>query len=118
MLAIAEEGRNCMSTVEAAVADQPLGRMYAKPLSDPALSAALHDYLSVPTTGYRTPVLLLQGASDTVQPMPTTLLLQQQLLQGGTDSQLRLYPAATHFTLLRQAASDDQAFLLRTLPSH
>lgn len=118
MLAIAKEGHNCMGAVEAAVAGQPLGKMYAKPLSDPALSAALHDYLSVPTTSYRTPVLLLQGASDTVQPMPTTLLLQQQLQQGGTDSRLRLYPSATHFTVLRQAASDEQAFLLRTLPSH
>ncbi len=117
MLAVAEAGRDCMGAIEAAVAGQPLGRLYAEPLSDPAIGAALRDYLGVPTTGYRAPVLLLQGVPDTVQPMPTTLLLQEQLRQGGADSRLRLYPSATHFTVLPQAADDDRAFLLGVLPN-
>jgi pimeloyl-ACP methyl ester carboxylesterase len=70
--------------------------------------------MGVPATGYQQPVLLLQGGADTVQPAPTTLLLQQQLQQGGADSHLRFYPAATHFTLLPEARSETAALRATT----
>ncbi|MFJ4654805.1 hypothetical protein ACIP5Y_26325 [Nocardia sp. NPDC088792] len=71
----------------------------------------------MPTTSYDRPLPLLQGVSDTVQPMPTTVLLQQEFQQGGAQSRLRLYPSATHFTVLRESAPDADAFLVGVLPS-
>ncbi|TQM25457.1 secretory lipase [Nocardia bhagyanarayanae] len=118
VLAIARAGEECLGALEAAVAGQPVGLLFSAPLADPPLMAALRDYLSVPTTGHHRPVLLLQGAADKVQPLPTTVLLHQQLQRGGADSRLVLHPAADHFTLLPTAASDTQTFLAGVLPAH
>ncbi|MET9490400.1 alpha/beta fold hydrolase [Nocardia sp. NPDC006630] len=118
LLAIAETAQDCGTSFESAAATQPTGQLFTKPLSDPAITEALRDYLTVPAAGFRQPVLLLQGAADTLQPIPTTLLLQQQLQQGATDSQLLLYPAATHFTVLQQSDPDTASFLSRVLPTH
>ncbi|WP_194820283.1 lipase family protein [Nocardia sp. XZ_19_385] len=118
VLALAQAGEGCLDAATAAVKGKPFGQLFAKPLADPALSAALRDYMAAPTTGYHQPLLLLQGAADTVQPLPTTLLLQQQLQQNNVDSRLRLYPSATHFTLLPQSRPDTAAFLAEVLPSH
>ncbi|MBF6166501.1 alpha/beta fold hydrolase [Streptomyces gardneri] len=118
VLALAEAGEGCLRSAGDAVAGRPFGDLFSKPLSDPALITALRDYMAVPTTGYRQPLLLLQGGVDTVQPMPTTMLLQQQLEQGGADSRLLFYPPATHFTLLQHARSDANAFLADVLPPH
>ncbi|MBP2193174.1 lipase family protein [Nocardia goodfellowii] len=116
VLGLAADGAGCLESASAAVSGRPLGELFTRPLTDPALTAALRDYMGVPATGYRQPVLLLQGGADTVQPAPTTMLLQQQLQQGGADSRLRFYPAATHFTLLPEARSDTTAFLAEVLP--
>ncbi|WP_067814256.1 lipase family protein [Nocardia inohanensis] len=115
LLAIARTGQDCLGALEAAVAGRPVGELFSAPLSP--LSAALRDYLTVPTTGHQRPVLLLQGASDTVQPVPTTVLLNQQLQQGGADSQLVLRASATHFTILEAAEPEARAFLDRVLPA-
>ncbi|MGW0182213.1 alpha/beta fold hydrolase [Nocardia sp. NPDC003345] len=116
VLALAEGGAGCLSEASAAVADRSFGELFVEPLSDPALITAFRDYMAVPTTGYHRPVVLVQGGVDTVQPMPTTTLLQQQLQHGGVDSRLRFYPSATHFTLMVQARSDTDEFLGRVLP--
>ncbi|MEU1551036.1 alpha/beta fold hydrolase [Nocardia sp. NPDC005745] len=118
VLAIAESGQGCLKSAEEALAGRPFGQLFTKPLSDPALTAALRDYMAAPTTGYNRPLLILQGGADNVQPMPTTILLQQQLHQSNLDSRLMLYPAANHFTLLPQARHDTTAFLAHILPSH
>ncbi|MFF2554163.1 alpha/beta fold hydrolase [Nocardia sp. NPDC058058] len=115
---IAQAEIDCKDSLEEAAAGQPIGEMFSRPLSDPAITAALIDYLAVPASGYRQPVLILQGAADTLQPIPTTLALQQQLQQGGTDSRLRVYPSATHFTVLTQSATDTEEFVASVLPSH
>ncbi|MFB7718928.1 lipase family protein [Nocardia sp. NPDC056100] len=117
LIAIAQAEIDCKDSLEEAAAGQPIGEMFSRPLSDPAITAALTDYLAVPATGYHQPVLLLQGASDTLQPIPTTLALQQQLQQGGTDSRLQIYPSATHFTVLTQSAADTESFLATVLPT-
>ncbi|NUS43698.1 MAG: hypothetical protein HOQ24_08440 [Mycobacteriaceae bacterium] len=114
-IAIARRGRDCVKSLESAVAGKPIGLLFSAPLSDPQLMAALRDYLAVPTTGHRRPLLLLQGAADTVQPIPTTVLLQQQLRHSGADSHLATHASASHFTILNSAAPEAQAFLARVL---
>ncbi|WP_240771691.1 lipase family protein [Nocardia sp. CS682] len=117
VLALAAAGEGCLESATTAVKGRPVGELFSKPLTDPAVTAALRDYMGAPTTGYHRPLLLLQGGADTVQPMPTTVLLQQQLQQGGVDSRLQFYPSATHFTLLPHARADVSAFLAEVLPS-
>ncbi|MFB8003691.1 lipase family protein [Nocardia sp. NPDC056000] len=117
LVAIAQAEIDCKDSLEEAAAGQPIGEMFSRPLSDPAITAALIDYLAVPASDYHQPVLLLQGASDTLQPIPTTVALQQQLQQGGTDSRLQIYPSATHFTVLTQSAADTESFLATVLPT-
>jgi dienelactone hydrolase len=117
VVAIAESGEDCLRPAEQALTGRPFSQLFTKPLSDPALTAALREYMAAPTTGYDRPLLLLQGGADTVQPIPTTVLLQQQLEQSGTDSRLLVYPAADHFTLLPHARHDTAAFLAHMLPS-
>ncbi|MFD7844407.1 hypothetical protein ACFV4K_15890 [Nocardia sp. NPDC059764] len=115
VLAIARAGHDCLASLEAAVTGKSVGQLFTIALPDSVISA-LRDYLSVPATGYRGPVVLLQGGSDTIQPVPTTVLLQQQLESAGTDSQLVLHAPATHFTILKFADSEAQDFLNRVLP--
>lgn len=116
LLDAATTGPGCLAGLDSAAVGKSLGSLFSRPLSDPAISAALRDYLAVPTTGYQRPVLLLQGVSDTLQPIPTTLLLQQELQQAGVDSRLRVYPSATHFTVLKQADADTRSFVTAVLP--
>lgn len=115
VLAIARAGNDCLASLEAAVTGKSVGELFTTSLPESVISA-LRDYLSVPPTGYRGPVVLLQGGSDTVQPVPTTVLLQQQLQSAGTDSRLVLHAPATHFTILKFADPEAQAFLARVLP--
>ncbi|WP_433666342.1 lipase family protein [Nocardia sp. CA-136227] len=115
VLAIARAGNDCLASLEAAVTGKSVGQLFTTALPDSVISA-LRDYLSVPATGYRGPVVLLQGGSDTIQPVPTTVLLLQQLRSAGTDSQLVLHAPATHFTILKFADSEAQDFLNRVLP--
>ncbi|MGW4351112.1 lipase family protein [Nocardia sp. NPDC004582] len=115
VLAIARAGNDCLASLEAAVAGRSVGELFTTSLPESVISA-LRDYLSVPATGYRGPVVLLQGGADTVQPVPTTVLLQQRLQSAGTDSQLVLRAPATHFTILKFADPEAQDFLNRVLP--
>ncbi len=117
MLAVARAGERCVGALEAAVAGAPVGSLFTAPLADSPVQAALHDYWTVPTGGHRRPVLLLQGATDRIQPVPTTVALQDQLQRSGADSRLALYPAADHFALLTVAAGDATAFLNAVLPA-
>ncbi|MEV0431850.1 lipase family protein [Nocardia sp. NPDC050413] len=117
MLAVAWAGEGCVAALEEAVTGKPVGLLFTEPLAGSPLIAALGDYLSAPTTGHQRPVLLLQGGIDTVQPAPTTVLLQEQLRADGADSRLTLHPGADHFTLLDAAAADAREFLHAVLPN-
>ncbi|MFI5497970.1 lipase family protein [Nocardia asteroides] len=117
MLAVARAGERCLGALEESVAGRAVGDLFTRPLADQPLAGALSDYLSVPTTDHRRPILLLQGEADTVQPAPTSVLLQQQLAQSGAVSRLALYPGADHFSLLVASAGDGREFLTQVLPA-
>ncbi|MFD5179793.1 lipase family protein [Nocardia sp. NPDC058379] len=117
LLDVARAGEDCLGVLEAAVAGRPVGALFAAPLADPPLMTALADYLDPPTDGFRRPVLLLQGDADRVQPMPTTVLLQEQLRFAGADSRLVRHPSADHFAILVATAGETRSFVAGVLPA-
>lgn len=112
---IAETSDDCGDSIQRNVRGRPSGLLLAKPLSDPVFDAALRDYVTVPTTGHLVPIYLAQGVLDDIMPMPAATLLQQQLTDAGANSQLEIYPTATHLNIVEVATADGLAFLGQTL---
>ncbi|MFI6166081.1 lipase family protein [Nocardia sp. NPDC051052] len=104
-----------LSTVQRMVRGHPPGELLAKPLVDPAFEAAFRDYLTIPATGYPAPIRIAQGVLDDIMPLPAAMLLDQQLDQAGTPADLRIYPTATHNTIVPVAGQDALDFLHQTL---
>ncbi|WP_227979850.1 lipase family protein [Nocardia spumae] len=80
-------GSLCLDGMIARTNGASLGDLLAKPLGDPVFTAALTDYLAVPTSGYDAPILLLLNATDTTVPSPLHAALAAQLAAGGVDAQ-------------------------------
>jgi hypothetical protein len=116
VLAIARKGSGCLTELKTAVHGQALGTLLSRPLSDPALVAALQDYMAVPVHGYRAPITLEQGVVDDMLPAPLTVTLAQQLSTNTSPTRLQLYPTANHFTILSQASADALGFLNEHMP--
>ncbi|MBY4401875.1 alpha/beta fold hydrolase [Rhodococcus fascians] len=104
-LAHAED--NCISDLRqkaSAVAPQQL---LARSLSDPAMTSAIRDYLSVPTTGYTRPVTIEQGLADTVVPPALTTALAAELAAQGIRNVTYLpVPGATHYDVIAATVDD------------
>ncbi|MFE3193040.1 lipase family protein [Nocardia sp. NPDC059240] len=112
----AETSPDCdLAPVTRMVRGQPPGELLAKPLAEPVFEAALRDYLTVPTTGYRVPIRIAQGALDDIMPLPAAILLQQQLTRAGTQADLHTYPTATHNSIVSISGQDGLDFLRQTL---
>lgn len=101
--------------VQRLVRGRPPGELLAKPLADPVFTAAFREYITVPSTGYRVPIRIAQGALDDIMPLPAALLLQQQLTKAATPPDLRIYPTATHNTIVPTSGQDALDFLRQTL---
>ncbi|WP_182346719.1 lipase family protein [Tomitella gaofuii] len=69
-----------------------VSQMLSRSLNDPVLIDALRDYLAIPLTGYREPILLVQGAADTVVPIPLTLKLVTDLNLAGVHPDFQVVP--------------------------
>ncbi|WP_454175519.1 lipase family protein [Gordonia sputi] len=61
------------------------GSLLAKPLGSPALRASLDRYMSVPTSGYTRPTLLLFNALDLTVPSPLHAKLEADFVANGVD---------------------------------
>ncbi|MGV9710757.1 lipase family protein [Gordonia sp. NPDC003424] len=85
----------CVDEFGKALAGVPPGSLLAKPLADPAFTAALTDYLAVPPGGYHTPIRIEQGGSDQLTTVATSVLVGQ-MLAAGTAVSVRLYPGVDH----------------------
>ncbi|WP_430332040.1 lipase family protein [Rhodococcus sp. ACT016] len=74
-------------------ANVSVAQMLSRSLNDPALQAALRNYLQVPTSGYDRPLMIAQGSEDPTVPMPLTLELIAEMNLSGTFPEFKVYPA-------------------------
>ncbi|MBY4207277.1 alpha/beta fold hydrolase [Rhodococcus fascians] len=104
-LAHAED--NCISDIRQKVSGVAPQQLLSRPLSDPAMTSAIGDYLSVPTTGYTRPVTIEQGLADTVVPPALTTALAAELAaQGIRDVTYLPVPGATHYDVIAATVDD------------
>ncbi|WP_280393368.1 alpha/beta fold hydrolase [Nocardia brasiliensis] len=82
---IDEIGTMCKPEIEARVDGLGIGQLLSKRLSDSTLRAAYDSYLTVPTSGYDAPILLLVNITDTTVPSPLHGTLAAQLAANGAD---------------------------------
>ncbi|MFW0797721.1 lipase family protein [Gordonia sp. CPCC 205515] len=96
----------CVFQLATALRNVAPGTLVARPFTDPATTAALIDYLAVPAGGYRTPVRIEHGTSDTTVPFPLSVALTAQMRAAGTDVTLIPYPGVDHRGVTRAAEAD------------
>ncbi|MFC4743939.1 lipase family protein [Gordonia hankookensis] len=96
----------CVGELGTALVGVPPGTLVAKPFTDPKFIAALADYLAVPPGGYRTPVRIEHGVSDTTVPFPLSLALTSQMRSAGTDVPLIPYPGVNHMQVVTAGIPD------------
>ncbi|WP_417629270.1 alpha/beta fold hydrolase [Nocardia lasii] len=80
---IAEIGTMCQDDIDARVAGLTLGQLLAKPLGAEPFRSAMADYMTVPTSGYNAPILLLVNATDRTVPSPLHAALAAQFTANG-----------------------------------
>ncbi|WP_378736996.1 alpha/beta fold hydrolase [Nocardia brasiliensis] len=107
-----EIGHMCKPEIEARVAGLGIGELLSKPLSDNRVRAAYESYLTVPTTGYDAPILLLLNVTDTTVPSPLHAALVAQFAANGVDFRT-VAGTGTHTQLNPQMWSAIDAFLGR-----
>ncbi|MFW0790236.1 lipase family protein [Gordonia sp. CPCC 205333] len=99
----------CVFDLNRLFAHRPLGSLFAKPLANPAVSAALRDYMAVPTTGWTVPVRIQQGTSDETVFFPVTAALVAELKVGGAGVSLVPYSGANHMQVVPRSIGDTLA---------
>ncbi|MDJ0467340.1 lipase family protein [Rhodococcoides fascians] len=113
-LAHAED--HCISDLRQKASGVAPQQLLARSLSDPAMTSAIRDYLSVPTTGYTRPVTIEQGLADTVVPPALTTALAAELAaQGIRDVTYLPVPGATHYDVIAATVDDALPRILDTL---
>ncbi|RJO76371.1 alpha/beta hydrolase [Nocardia panacis] len=78
-------GVMCQPAIDARVANLGIGDLLSKSLSDSRIRAAYNCYMTVPTSGYGKPILLLANVTDTMVPSPLHATLAAQFVAGGVD---------------------------------
>lgn len=91
-------------------ANVSVAQMLSRSLDEPALLAAVRDYLAVPTSGYDRPLLIGQGALDLTVPIPLTLKLIADMNAAGTRPVFQVYPS-DHVGSLYSGEADAAAFI-------
>ncbi|MFC6014149.1 lipase family protein [Nocardia lasii] len=105
-------GGQCIDEIVGEVKGLGLGELFARPLSDGPLQAALTEYMTLPTSGYDAPILLLVNATDTVVPSPLHAALVAQFALGGVDVET-VVGFGQHTTLSPQMWTALDNFVLR-----
>ncbi|GGK49009.1 lipase family protein [Nocardia camponoti] len=78
-------GSQCIDDQVKALNGIGFGDLLARPLSDGPLRGALNEYMTLPTSGYDKPILLLVNATDAVVPSPLHAALIAQFAAGNVD---------------------------------
>ncbi|MFG1794552.1 alpha/beta fold hydrolase [Nocardia sp. NPDC049149] len=102
----------CKPQIEARVHNIGLGQLISKRLSDSGLRAAYNSYLTVPTSGYDAPILLLVNATDSTVPSPLHATLASEFAANGVDFQT-VAGTGTHTQLDPQMWSSIDTFVAR-----
>lgn len=82
----------CYEQQAEAVQGASVGELLTRSLGEPAMHAALTQYLGVPTAGYDRPLFIAQGLRDTVVPAPLSFKLIADLRLAGVDATYMNYP--------------------------
>lgn len=82
----------CYDEQSEAVRGVSVGELLTGSLGEPAMHAALTQYLGVPTSGYDRSLFIAQGLLDTVVPAPLSFKLIADLRLAGVDATYLTYP--------------------------
>ncbi|AFU05365.1 lipase family protein [Nocardia brasiliensis] len=105
-------GTLCLDRIGDRVRGLGVADLLDESLATEPIRSALNEYLTVPTTGYNAPILLLLNVTDTVVPAPLHGALAAQFAANGVDFQTVLGAGAhTQISPAMQTAID--AFLDR-----
>jgi hypothetical protein len=114
---IAGLSTKCNARASAMLDTTEIGSLLSRPLNDPDFAPVVRDYMSVPISGYRDPILVVQGVYDTVVPLPLTLALVGQFVLNGTEHAVQFLQAG-HEDLAEAGGLDRTlAFLGKVLPA-
>ncbi|MFE3289330.1 lipase family protein [Rhodococcus sp. NPDC059234] len=91
-------------------ANVSVAQMLSRSLANPAVLAALRDYLQVPVSGFDRPLFIAQGLRDAVVPIPLTLKLIADMRLAGTHPDFRVYPG-DHIRTIYDAEQDEARFV-------
>ncbi|MFQ6325753.1 lipase family protein [Nocardia sp. CWNU-33] len=105
-------GTECSGKIIERVRGLGVGDLLARPLSDARMRAALDAYMTVPTSGYDAPILLLLNATDTVVPSPLHAALVAQFVANRVDFQA-VVGTRKHTQLNQQMSTALDEFLAR-----
>lgn len=103
----------CVFDLAPIFASTPLRALFARPLADPAMIAALRDYMAIPTSGWTTPVRVEQGSADEVVLAPLTGALVAELAAGGARVSQVTYPGADHMQVVPRSIPDTLATIAK-----
>lgn len=78
-------GSLCSAQIGRELSGVSIGELVSQPLFDGRFRAALDEYMTVPTSGYDAPILLLLNATDASVPSPLHAALAAQLAANRTD---------------------------------
>lgn len=104
----------CVTEWSDTVGDRPIGALLARPLNDPVITEVLNTYMAVPTGGYRQPVFIGQGVSDTAVPIPVTLALLAEFASAGTKYEFAAFDA-DHSTIMNDGFGAGLRFVQRVM---
>ncbi|QKT06487.1 hypothetical protein HUN08_04255 [Gordonia sp. X0973] len=106
---LARVSKVCAQAGAAALSNVAPGTLYAKATgASPRFMAALRAYSDIPASGFRSPVRLQQGLTDTIVFPVNTSELQGQLRVGGVDVTTGWYPGG-HMAVARESMENTMA---------
>ncbi|MCU1643511.1 MAG: hypothetical protein JWN03_3786 [Nocardia sp.] len=77
----------CFKDIMKVIDGTSIGDMISRPLNDDRFMAAFNDYITVPTSGYDAPILLLLNTNDITVPSPLHAALAAQFAANRVDFQ-------------------------------